>query len=838
MKISKNKKATLIALFLTLTIAASLVAVLPIVKAQTLEYYPTFIFVVAAPNPVGVNQPTLIVTWTQALPPETPLHPVPGTVGGRAAWEGLTYTVTKPDGTKETLALGVTDPVGGGYYRYVPDTVGKYSVQAHFPAQWKNTTTFNRLYAAADSKIETFVVQQEQLAAVPGVPLPTEYWTRPIFAYNRDWSQIAGNWITGLKDLPYITGPDTAHVVWTEPYFFGGIAGGTSGSLSYHTGSAYEAKFSGATIMQGILYYNLNLGSSSTASQGKVVARDLRTGELLWEKNGTGITMSTIYDYESPNQHGVHPYLWVTGNRVIDPFSGTELFSFTNVPSGTEAVGQKGERLIYQWDPALRWLALWDFSAPLTMTGLSASGIAQFLIDKVETTSYWQWRPVGKQINGTTGYRWNATLPTNLPPRLSRDVAEVVYDADGAPEMLFCTSGAIDRYRTTDPFIIYAVSVEKGREGTLLWKTQFKMPFANATFDPSYGYVLDGENRVVAFQERITRQWYGFDLDTGNKLWGPTVSQPPYDYYSSYAVVAYGKFYTGSWSGILQAFDIKTGELLWTNSTDPCELEGPYENWVIRGTMAPIDGKIYLTTNEHSHTQPLYRTWKSYCFNATTGDRLWDLTGLWEEFAIADGYMVNLNELDEQIYTIGKGPSATTVAASPKISVHGNSVLVEGSVTDISAGTKSDALTARFPNGVPAVSDDSMTAWMEYVYMQMPKPTDATGVEVTLDAIDPNNNFVHIGTVTSDASGFYSYQWTPDVPGKYTVIATFAGSKSYWPSQTETSISVSEAPTPTQPEPAAPLPPFEMYTLYATIAIIIAVAIVGLMLVRILRKRP
>ena len=30
---------------------------------------------------------------------------------------------------------------------------------------------------------------------------------------------------------------------------------------------------------------------------------------------------------------------------------------------------------------------------------------------------------------------------------------------------------------------------------------------------------------------------------------------------------------------------------------------------------------------------------------------------------------------------------------------------------------------------------------------------------------------------TSDASGFYSYQWTPDITGKYTVIATFGGTQ-------------------------------------------------------------
>jgi hypothetical protein len=51
--------------------------------------------------------------------------------------------------------------------------------------------------------------------------------------------------------------------------------------------------------------------------------------------------------------------------------------------------------------------------------------------------------------------------------------------------------------------------------------------------------------------------------------------------------------------------------------------------------------------------------------------------------------------------------------------------------------------------------------------MQKPRPTDTTGVTVSIDAIDSNNNFVHLGGATSDASGLYSLAWaTPDVPGE------------------------------------------------------------------------
>jgi hypothetical protein len=127
---------------------------------------------------------------------------------------------------------------------------------------------------------------------------------------------------------------------------------------------------------------------------------------------------------------------------------------------------------------------------------------------------------------------------------------------------------------------------------------------------------------------------------------------------------------------------------------------------------------------------------------------------------------------------------------------------------------------------------------MEYVYMQKAFPKNTTGVDVTISVIDSNGNFRDIGTATSDASGFYSLQWTPDIPGKYTVIATFPGSEGYYRSYAEAAFVVDPAP---EPEPVVEIPtppPTEMYVMGAAVAIIIAVAVVGALLAMMLRKRP
>ena len=127
---------------------------------------------------------------------------------------------------------------------------------------------------------------------------------------------------------------------------------------------------------------------------------------------------------------------------------------------------------------------------------------------------------------------------------------------------------------------------------------------------------------------------------------------------------------------------------------------------------------------------------------------------------------------------------------------------------------------------------------MEYLYMQKPIPTDATGVEVTLDAVDPNGNFVHIDRVTSDMSGMFKKMWTPETEGEYTIIATFEGSESYWASYAETAIGVGPAPSPY--EPIEPEEPTEAPFITTEIAIIAAAVIVAVAVIVgfwIIRKR-
>jgi hypothetical protein len=121
---------------------------------------------------------------------------------------------------------------------------------------------------------------------------------------------------------------------------------------------------------------------------------------------------------------------------------------------------------------------------------------------------------------------------------------------------------------------------------------------------------------------------------------------------------------------------------------------------------------------------------------------------------------------------------------------------------------------------------------MEYVYMQQPEPTNATGVKITVSVLDPNGNVYDVGTTTSTTDGTFGLMFDPPVPGDYTIYATFEGSESYYSSTAATYLYVTEAPTTTAAPTPVPQAPVETYFTASTVAIIVAIAIVGILLLR------
>jgi hypothetical protein len=109
------------------------------------------------------------------------------------------------------------------------------------------------------------------------------------------------------------------------------------------------------------------------------------------------------------------------------------------------------------------------------------------------------------------------------------------------------------------------------------------------------------------------------------------------------------------------------------------------------------------------------------------------------------------------------------------------------------------------------------------------------GVPVFLTAIGSDGSVYDIGQVTTNGYyGTFSQAWTPPKEDTYQIIASFAGDESYGSSAASTAVSVGPAtPEIIIPEqPAISLPPTETYIIGATIAIIIAIAIVGMLILK------
>ena len=198
------------------------------------------------------------------------------------------------------------------------------------------------------------------------------------------------------------------------------------------------------------------------------------------------------------------------------------------------------------------------------------------------------------------------------------------------------------------------------------------------------------------------------------------------------------------------------------------------------------------------------------------------------------------NSYDNQIYAYGQGPSTTTVTTPDFGVTTATPITITGTVMDTSSGAQEQAVAANFPHGLPCVSDASMTQFMESVYMQQPEPHNVTGVPVTFSALDSNGNYRTIGSTTTNGLGDYSFTWKPDIPGNYTLYATFAGTQSYYGSTASTGFYAS-SPAATAAPAATPLTGLASNTtlMYGIVAIIIVIIIIGAVLVMLmLRKRP
>jgi hypothetical protein len=802
----------------------------------------------------------------------------------------MTVKVTHPDGTTETLGPFVSDDTGGTYTTYTPSVVGTFTFQMIFtgwtltnanPPPTSPTSAFTGdVFQPSTSAAVTLTVQQDPVGAVLSPPLPTSYWQTPINAMNvHNWYPLAGAslLVTGYSTSsgalynissnynPYTEAPQAPHVLWTRPVAFGGVLGGQYGGTTtygnYYSTEQYEHKFE-QLVINGYLYYTEYPGSSSNPVANLCV--DLRTGQTVWSDDATNYGGGTpaqtalttagmvtpfyygqLLDYVSPNQYGGLAYVWTQGNPVgfggttfnmFDAMTGKYVLSVVNATTMSMTFDPSGDLIGYYINSSTANA----YNAPT----LNLWNSTQCIVVGTNGLAAWQWRPTQNAvINFTKGIMWSKPIASNYSGNAitlairNNDATTLVMNSYAPGSGSFQGGWGI--------FAGYSAI-----DGSQLWiKNITTTPFAG---DVNTGGSACGDG-VFTISLKSTFEMIGYSMTSGNQLWDTPLRGYNGAIPDAYAtaggycsIVAGNSLYYAGMGGDIWSIDVASGKVNWyTNTTTlqgPAGTNTPYGIWPIWtfavGEVA--DGLLFLSEG-HEYSPPLFLGAQQLAINATTGELVWSI----DSFNVdshpitAYGVMTNLNAYDNQIYAYGKGPSQITVNA-PSVGVStATPITIAGSITDISAGSKQATVALSYPNGLPCVSDASMSSWMETVYMQQPLANNVTGVPVTINVVDSNGNTRPIGTAISNTFGTYSLTWTPDIAGDYTVIATFAGSQSYYPASASTAFHTSEPAPTASPAPTAAPSMADQYFAPAIAGLFVAIIVVGVALALLmLRKRP
>jgi hypothetical protein len=774
-------------------------------------------FASVAPTLVGVGQTATVNLWVYPLPTTYDYHPY------FQGFIGVTVTFVRPDGTKDTFmpldgtggyVAGQMQSLGALFFSYTPQMAGNWSVSFTLPAQNLTDKSGTVLYQACTSSTAYFTVQTDPVMAgllngYPWSQLPNSnvYWSYPINANNREWYQISGDWTgttstmatvnspTQLRWQPYGSGPNTAHIVWTNPIKTGGIIGGDYGSISYAAGT------NTVVVMDGKVFVNIPNTTPFGQAFGQFQCFDEATGKLMYTANGSVTNVIHIpgSTYQQSNldasvllasSYGSNfsPYLFgtvaVNGTtywNYYDPFTGYLLRQITNASSarlvdGTVLAFGAANNQVYRWN----------------MTSV--------------VNNNWQ-----------TGLTWTKPMPKPL--------------AYLAPSV-FAVSNDLSVFVISNRNQYWAYDAATGAS---LWNLTLTYQ-VNTNEEIPLAHVDD-----FIIWNPTASAWESYSIKTGALLWTtPSVASSPWattwTVYNS-ETNDLNNLYMATPDGSMRAYSLTNGQLVWTSKAIPSTEYTSNAVPFVMGGLVLVDGKLYVYGGYSIGYQinPVPRFAVLVCINATTGDSIFALNGGVAPSAAANGYLIGASVYDGNMYCVGKGQTLTTVSAPQTAITAGTTVTILGSVLDKSAAQPNTA----------AISDADMSVWMDYMHMQnstlLNNPPNCIGVPVILTAVDPNGNVNVIGTATSNYLGNYVFQWTPTTPGLYTIYATFAGSNSYYTSSASTGATVAAAATTTVSPTSTPLSidavnnNLMIGLAAATIAIILAIAI-GILLL--LRRKP
>jgi len=711
----------------------------------------TFAMLSLRPYPeIGIGQSMLVNAWITP-PPQT----------AREYYENYSFTIRKPDNSIYLqFEVPITETPGTTWFDFPVDQLGNWTIQFDYPGNWYNLPS---------SVTRSFIVQQEPIPqGATEAPLPpTQAWTFPVNAFNREWRNIAGPWYqqnynaSGIGWNEFTEAPKSAHIKWKlDPISgVGGLIGTHEDSPGITTSNMYSHSSPNIrTVMAGRGYYT---------GGGMIYCIDMQTGEQLWSVPGS---------FNAGATRNRTPVLFSMGTRFIEynAITGQVTRNLTGIPPIPPN--------------------------PNPDVPLSSSYTGELFFDYpyfYQTFSGWyndtkgDWDDgfVVKYDTNTGRIVWNATFAAG--PLTS--AYTTIHN-----NLMICRSFKVGT------IIVQYMKALNLTTGQLEYSTPIMDKADPDSWVYRQGPALGSAYGLVYYAGTAYEDgpfaYFAFDASTGQHKWVTRFSDEDYPWANFFAYMpqtaGYGQIFVLSYAGVY-GINATNGEIIWKYSAGNSGMETPYNTWPFGSTGAVVGGGVvFAPSTEHSPTL-YYRGTRIHAIDAFTGEGIWNISGYYTPTAVAYGTLIATDVPNGGTYGFGKGSTETTVFTSSKVSAKGTPILIEGTVTDQSTAQK----------GTPAISDEDMTAWMEYLHMQMPKPTDATGVPVKLTAVDSAGNTIDIGTTTSDDSGAFGIMWTPPEEGKYTIIAAFEGSNSYYGSSASTIIGVGPAQAGTSPQPTTPTSP-------------------------------
>ena len=793
------------------------------------------------PNPIGVGQSLLVNVW---LSPGT-YHAFPMT--------NYEVDIKKPDGSEETIGpFGSYVGDATAWFEYIPNQAGTWQFKFHQPGTYIPAGHYwdmpgsetggymatgkyydlgaSILYTASETDWQNLTVQENMVSSWPAMPLPTDYWTRPVNPMFREWWPILGGYpFTGnvyyypggrtlyasnYKYTAYVQAPNSAHVVWkrTGPGNMAGMVGGYAYDYSLSSSPGTPS-----IIFQGRCYQSVSKSFGNGTVGNVYQCYDLRTGQVYWER--TDVSPTPSYIEYTPPQPAVGGASGSTGHEADAGWS-------------INLITISGSRL-YKYNPATGALSGNYSISPLSGGTYYAPGLAYTVqnlgsnIPAAERYRLINWTTYGTRANLTTSS--GTRVMGNISwPRSS--LGTVDYEAGLAASCSWASPPG------GQWCIGVNITVTDLLTGNNLWTYMTNDTVTENAQSPS-SFVMD--RGKLAFGAH-GRHWTCFDGRTGKRLWTSEQSAYPWGAWWPYSTASYdinetcSAIITSTYEGVY-AINWEDGKILWRyTDKNSVPFEGPYDATPFFTGILSADGKIFAYNGEHTTSYPRDRAWSMYCINGTTGELVWKIKNPMVPGAMADGYLTAANNYDGYMYVFGKGKSEATVTGPETTVPLGTAVLIKGTVMDLSPAQP----------GTPCVSKDSMTTQMENIHMQMSISglwgnETLTGVPVVLTAIGSDGSVTDIGTTTTNGYyGTFGYAWTPPSEGVYTIMASFAGDDSYGSSTAATAVSVGPAPI------IAPTPTLIAQTDYTPTlmgilaAVVVAIVVSVIALVVVLRKRP